>query len=75
MRISEAISAMNDMNHQIASAAEEQSAVSTQVSTSVHSIAQGTSETNASAKETAEASEALNRLAVQMHDLVGQFKV
>jgi len=73
-RISEAIKRMNDMNHQIASAAEEQSSVSAEVSSSVHSIARASAETNASANQIAQSSEALNQVAVGLHDLVERFK-
>ena len=74
-RIGEAIVRINEMGHQIASAAEEQSAVSTEMTNSVHRIVQAGQVTNQNASESAEANESLNKLAVGLKDLVGQFKV
>lgn len=74
-RIGEAIVRIDEMGNQIASAAEEQSTVSTEAKNSVHRIVQAGQVTNQNASETAEANESLNKLAVGLKDLVAQFKV
>lgn len=74
-RIGEGIKRINDMSHQIAAAAEEQSAVSADVAGSVHRIAEVTEHTSASSSDTASASESLNELSNQLRDLVARFKV
>ena len=65
---------INDMNTQIASAAEEQSFVAEEVNKNVVKISQiaGTSEANSA--QTQNASEELSRLAVNLQGLVSQFK-
>lgn len=74
-RIAAAIDQVNDLNQQTAAAADEQSAVFTQISGSVHLIAQSTVETNARANETAQSSESLHDLADELHKLVNRFRI
>ena len=73
--IAAAVTTIVEMNTQIASAAEEQSSVSEEISHNVVSI-QGVSEhTAAGAQQTAASSTDLARLAEQLQGLVAQFKV
>lgn len=73
--ISEAVAVINDMNVQIATAAEEQNAVAENINQSVVSISEITEQTAAGAQQTASASNELNELADHLSSLVGQFKV
>jgi methyl-accepting chemotaxis protein len=73
--ISEAVAVINDMNVQIATAAEEQNAVAENINQSVVSISEITEQTAAGAQQTASASNELNELAEHLSGLVGQFKV
>lgn len=73
-KITKAVATISDMNAQIASAAEEQSAVSDEINKNVvniNHVAEGVTE---SAGQTAEASNQLARLAADLQSLVGQFK-
>jgi methyl-accepting chemotaxis protein len=73
--ITQAVSTINDMNTMIASASEQQSATAEEMNKSlsnIHTLA----ESNASgAAQTTGASEELARLAVQLQEMVGQFKI
>jgi methyl-accepting chemotaxis protein len=73
--ISQAVATINQMNIQIASAAEEQNAVAEEINRSVVAISQITDQTAAGAQQTASASNELNQLAEQITGLVRQFKV
>jgi methyl-accepting chemotaxis protein len=73
-RITKAVSVITDMNIQIASAAEEQSAVAEEVNQSVSAIRAITERLNAQAGESAQVSEQLNNLACQQMHLLNQFK-
>jgi methyl-accepting chemotaxis protein len=73
--ITRAISTINDMNTQIASAAEEQSAVAEEINKNVATIKRMTSETALETRQTAGASDELAGLAVQLDGLVGRFKI
>jgi methyl-accepting chemotaxis protein len=73
--IAEAVAVINDMNVQIATAAEEQNAVAENINQSVVSISEITEQTAAGAQQTASASNELNELAEHLSGLVGQFKV
>ena len=70
--ITQAVSVINDMNTQIASAAEEQSAVAEDINHNVSNIGQVANEVAGGADE---ASAALPRLAEQQRRLINQFKV
>jgi len=65
---------INDMNAQIASAAEEQSAVSEEINQNVVKISEIATTSAANSVQTQNASEELSRLSVDLQDLVSQFK-
>ncbi|MGB1236884.1 MAG: methyl-accepting chemotaxis protein [Pseudomonadales bacterium] len=74
-KISGAVTAITDFNYQISSAAEQQSAVTLEISknvTSIRHIAQENSETT---QQTTTASEELSNLAAQLYSSSTQFKV
>ncbi|KAF1307217.1 chemotaxis protein [Pseudomonas sp. SG-MS2] len=74
-RIGEAVAVISDMNLQIASAAEEQSAVAEEVNRNVAGIRDVTESLSGRADESARISQALNRLANQQQALMEQFRV
>ncbi len=74
-RIGEAVAVISDMNLQIASAAEEQSAVAEEVNRNVAGIRDVTESLSGQAEESAHISQALNRLANQQQALMEQFRV
>ncbi|WP_431196910.1 methyl-accepting chemotaxis protein [Pseudomonas entomophila] len=74
-RIGEAVTVITDMNLQIASAAEEQSAVAEEVNRNVAGIRDVTESLSGQADESARISQALNRLANQQQALMEQFRV
>ncbi|MBV7564559.1 methyl-accepting chemotaxis protein [Pseudomonas sp. LR_1] len=74
-RISDAVSVISDMNLQIASAAEEQSAVAEEVNRNVAAIRTVTETLTEQATESAKVSSQLNSLANQQMKLMDQFKV
>ncbi|MCY1494628.1 Methyl-accepting chemotaxis protein McpU [compost metagenome] len=73
--ITQAVSVINDMNIQIASAAEEQSAVAEDLNRNVTTIGQVANQVASGANEASEASAGLTRLAEQQRRLINQFKV
>ncbi len=73
--ITEAVTMISEMNVQIASAAEEQSAVAADMDKNIVNISQATEENAESSTQLASAGASLNQLAIQMQQLVGQFKV
>jgi methyl-accepting chemotaxis protein len=73
--ITQAVSVINDMNTQIASAAEEQSAVADDINRNVINIGQVANEVAGGADESSSASAGLTRLAEQQRRLINQFKV
>lgn len=73
--IAGAVATINDMNTQIASAAEEQSAVAEEINRNVVNISQAAVQSAAGSQQTASSSEDLARLAAQLQDLVGRFKM
>lgn len=73
--ISRAVATINDMNAQIAAAAEEQTAVAEEINRNIVNISQSTEQSSQGAQQTATASEELAQLAGQLHGLVGQFKI
>ncbi|WP_248733150.1 methyl-accepting chemotaxis protein [Pseudomonas sp. MWU13-2517] len=74
-QIGDAVTVISDMNLQIASAAEEQSAVAEEINSNVATIRDVTESLSEQANESARVSQALNRLANQQQGLMDQFKV
>lgn len=73
--ITSAVDTINDVNTQIASAAEEQSAVAEEINRNITIIHDVADRSAAGAGETAIAGDELARLARDLHRLVGEFKV
>jgi methyl-accepting chemotaxis protein len=73
--IARAVASINDMNTQIASAAEEQSAVAEEINRNVSNISQGSAQSAQGTEQTAFASMELARLAADLQTLVARFKV
>ncbi len=73
--ITEAVSVITDMNTQIASAAEEQSAVAEDINRNVTTIGQVAQEVAGGADESSQASAELTKLAEQQRRLINQFRV
>jgi methyl-accepting chemotaxis protein len=73
-RIAGAVTTINDLNTQVASATEQQSAVAEEINRSVVEIKGLAEQTGSGANQTAEASEELARLANRLQGLMGQFK-
>ncbi|VXC29356.1 Methyl-accepting chemotaxis protein McpU [Pseudomonas sp. 8AS] len=74
-RIGDAVSVISDMNLQIASAAEEQSAVAEEINRNVASIRDVTETLSGQAEESARVSQSLNSLANHQQGLMDQFRV
>ncbi|WP_348750082.1 methyl-accepting chemotaxis protein [Pseudomonas rhodesiae] len=74
-KISDAVTVISDMNLQIASAAEQQSAVAEEVNRNVSAIRTVTETLTSQATESAAISSQLNALASQQMKLMDQFKV
>lgn len=74
-RVSEQVSQINDMNLVIASAAEEQAQVARSVDQNLVAIGDLSHQSAASSEQTSAASDSLARLAVQLNDRVGQFRL
>ena len=73
--ISTAIAAINDMNAQIATASEEQSAVAEEMNRSIVEISGEAETTLENTRETSVAAAQVGSLAVQMKELVARFKM
>jgi methyl-accepting chemotaxis protein len=73
--IAGSVSAINDMNTMIASAAEEQRAVAAEMQTNMNNIREVADRSADGAQQTAEASEELARLAAEQQSLVAQFSM
>ena len=73
--ISQLIGTINAMNAQIASAAEEQTAVSEEINRSVHEIAGAVETMTAGAEQSATTTQGLVSLGDRLHGLVKQFRV
>jgi methyl-accepting chemotaxis protein len=74
-QIGDAVTVINDMNMQIASAAEEQSAVAEEINNNVATIRDVTESLSGQANESARVSQSLNSLANQQQSLMDQFRV
>jgi len=73
--ISEAVQKINDMSSQIASAAEEQRAVSEEINSNILRINKMSEETSTGAEETDIASRDLSRMASELQSLTLMFKI
>lgn len=73
--IASAVATISDMNTQIASAAEEQSAVTEEMNRNIININQLSEQTATGATQTTAASEELARLATNLQGLISQFKI
>ena len=73
--ITAAVGRINDMNAQIASAAEEQTAVAEEINRNIVNISQAVNDTSQGAHHTAQASDELARLAADLQTRVGQFRI
>jgi len=73
--ITRAVATITEMNIQIASAAEEQSAVSEEINKNVTNISQISEQTASGAEQTTTSADELARLASELQNLVGQFKI
>jgi len=73
--IAELIGTINSMNAQIASAAEEQTAVAEEINRSVHQIADAVEGVAGDAREGARTAQQLRGLGERLQTLVGQFRV
>jgi len=74
-KIADAVKSISDMSNQIASAAEEQTSVAEEINRNIVGINDMGQETSAGAQQTTVASEELARLANELQQAVGQFKV
>ena len=74
-QIGNAVTVITDMNLQIASAAEEQSAVAEEINSNVSTIRDVTESLSEQANESARVSQSLNSLANQQQQLMDQFRV
>ncbi len=74
-RIAKAVTTISDMNAQIASAAEEQTAVAEEINRNIVGITQAGQESAQGAQQTATSSEELAKLAARLQGLVSQFRV
>lgn len=73
--IASAVTAINDLNTQIASAAEEQSSVAEEINRNIVNISHVAERNAENAQQTSRASEDLAHLATELQTLVSQFKI
>ncbi|MFL0797387.1 MAG: methyl-accepting chemotaxis protein [Cellvibrionaceae bacterium] len=73
--ITTAVETISQMNTQIATAAEEQTAVSDEISQNIVNIQEMSNQTASGSEQIAQASEKLASLSQQLDNLIGQFKV
>ena len=73
--ITRAVDTINEMNTQIASAAEEQAAVSEEINRNVTSISQISEQTASGTEQTTAAADELAKLAAELQQLISQFKI
>ena len=73
--ITRAVAAINDMNVQIASAAEQQSAVAEEINRNVVNITQIADATTEGVQQTSETSRALASMAQELRSMINQFRI
>ena len=73
--IAENITAISDQNHVIAGAAEEQSKVAREIDRNIVTISDLAAQTAAGSNQTTASATELSRLAIQLNELVGRFKL
>jgi len=73
--INEAISNINDMNAQIATASEEQASVAEEINRNISAISELGEQSSRGAQKTASGSQDMSQLAMQAQGEVGQFKI
>ncbi len=73
--IANAVSRINDMNAQIAAAAEQQSSVAEEISLNINNITQVGQQTAEGSEQVATAGQQLMALATRLHQQLGQFRV
>lgn len=73
--VQSAVSSINDMTLQIASAASEQSATSDEINRNMNNISQSSENNEAESREAAQMSEKVLRLAHQLADSIDQFEL
>ncbi len=73
--IATAVATISDLNTQIASAAEEQSATTEEINRNITNIRDMAEQTESGARQAASVSEELARLATNLQQVVGRFKV
>ncbi len=73
--ITHAVTIINDMNTQIASAAEEQSSVSEEINRNIIALNQMSLQNSEAVNETTTATENVSQMAVQLQDVINQFKI
>jgi methyl-accepting chemotaxis protein len=73
--ITQSVSTISDMNIQIASAAEEQSAVAEEINRNISSMSESLDNIAHGSQQTASAGEALAQLGNKLQQQVSQFKV
>ncbi|AOY88573.1 chemotaxis protein [Marinobacter salinus] len=74
-RINKAVGTINEMNTQIASAAEEQTSVSETINENVHEIVAITEQTSQGTRRAGIATQRLKTLAAEMSEQVGRYRV
>lgn len=74
-RISEALNAVNDLNASIASSTLQQSHVAEEINQNTNRVAGLSQDSNAAAEQVSQASQHLQRLAVELNQVLSQFKV
>lgn len=73
--ITRAVATINEMNTQIASAAEEQASVSEEINKNVTNISQISEQTASGTEQTTAAADELAKLATELQQLISQFKI
>lgn len=73
--ITSAVTSINDLNAQIATASEEQAMTTEEINRSIVSISQAVTENSKGAQQTTIAGESLSKLAGDLQTLVKQFKI